>query len=148
MLGQSVFEWTHKLVLCPLCLYKSPWQNYAYLFSMRQAHFLKPMVSQGKATYTWVCMRMMPQTAPQFAFGCQGDCQTLCATLSQAHGVLLFIRHAFPDLFCSIKHNVYSNLTCFLHLTIHLHLETPFIDNGMICKKINKYTFNNLLHKT
>ncbi len=117
MLGQSVFEWTHKLNSA--CI-NHP--GYAYLFGMRQVHFLKLKVSQGKATYTWVCTRMMPQTAPQFAFGCQGDCQTLWAALSQAHSVLFFIRHAFPDLFCCLLNTMSTHIWLVFYIWQHVYI--------------------------
>lgn len=96
---------------------KSTRQNYVHLFSMRQAHSLKSMVSQGKATYTQVCLRMMPQLLPSLCLVVKE-----IVRLYEQHWAKHIVFSHSSDLFCSIKYNVYSYRTCFLHLKMNVYI--------------------------
>lgn len=134
ILGQSGF-WLNPetFVLYPVCLYKSTRQNYVHVFSETSA-FSEVDGLTGQSHIHMGLHEDDASTAPRFAFGCQGDCQTLWENPSQAHSVLLSSDMHFQTSFVLLN-KMSTHIWLVFYIWKHVNIwKLLFIDNGMLCK--------------
>lgn len=119
---------------------KSTRQNYVHLFSMRQAHSLKSMVSQGKATYTQVCLRMMPQLLPSLDLVVK-EIVRLYEKPWAEHIAFSYSSDMHFQTFFVLLNTMPTHIWLVFYIWQHVYIwKLLFIDNRMIWKKKKNYT--------